>query len=321
MDGIDPEDAIWSLLEGLRTTDVPSGSGGCGSGSGCPACGCLETISEDGQEICRKCSVVYSRLIDSSAEWRYYGNEGGADPARCGMPTNDLLPKSSMTSVIGGKYGSKDVQRMRMYQMWNSMPHNERSLYHVFDLITTNATKYGITSKILDDAKVFYKKASEKRISRGDKKDGLIASCIYYACLVNKVPRTPKEVARMFNIDTITLTKGNSILSSLLQLNVDSTGPEDFIARFGSKLNMNYDDIQKCKELARQLDALDIVSESAPTSVAAGCLYYYCLALSLDINKKKIADACEVCEGTITKCYKRLNQYRATVEAIRSQLR
>jgi len=114
----------------------------------------------------------------------------------------------------------------------------------------------------------------------------------------------------MFKIDPNVLTKGNARFQTLLQINVESSEPEDFIARFASKLSMNYNDIQKCKELAKKLDDLEIVSENAPTSVAAGTLYYYCMKNDIDFNKKQIADVCDVSEVTITKCYKRLQKYK-----------
>jgi transcription initiation factor TFIIIB Brf1 subunit/transcription initiation factor TFIIB len=194
------------------------------------------------------------------------------------------------------------------------MPYWERTLYNVFDKLTNNTTNHGIPSKVIDDAKMLYKKASEKKISRGDNKDGLIASCIYYACLLNKIPRSPKEVARMFHIDPNVLTKGNARFQILLQMNVESSNPDDYIARFGSRLNMDYCDIQKCKEFAKKLDELEIVSENAPTSVAAGALYYYITLQELDFTKKQIADVCEVSEVTITKCYKRLQKFKEYFE-------
>jgi len=190
------------------------------------------------------------------------------------------------------------------------MPYWERSLYNVFEQMSNNIANHNIPSKVLEDAKVLYKRASEKKISRGENKNGLIASCLYYACLLNKVPRSPKEISSMFKIDPNVLTKGNARFQTLLQINVESSEPEDFIARFASKLSMNYNDIQKCKELAKKLDDLEIVSENAPTSVAAGTLYYYCMKNDIDFNKKQIADVCDVSEVTITKCYKRLQKYK-----------
>jgi len=305
------EDEMWSLLSELRgdSPKLPEELElDC-----CEKCKGIQLIIDEGQNICLECNSVQSRIIDVTAEWRYYGIDDSrdGDPTRCGMPSNDLLPKSSLGSIIGGRKGdNRDMRRIRMYQMWNSMPYWERTLYNIFDKLTNNTTNHGIPSKVIEDAKVLYKKASEKKISRGDNKDGLIASCIYYACLINKLPRSPKEIARMFHIDPNVLTKGNARFQILLQINVDSSNPDDYITRFGSRLNMNYTDVQKCKEFAKKLDELEIVSENAPTSVAAGALFYYCTLNDLDFSKKQIADVCEVSEVTITKCYKRLLKYK-----------
>ena len=214
------EDEMWSLLSELRgdSPKLPEELElDC-----CEKCKGIQLIIDEGQNICLECNTVQSRIIDVTAEWRYYGIDDSrdGDPTRCGMPSNDLLPKSSLGSIIGGRKGdNRDMRRIRMYQMWNSMPYWERTLYNIFDKLTNNTTNHGIPSKVIEDAKVLYKKASEKKISRGDNKDGLIASCIYYACLINKLPRSPKEIARMFHIDPNVLTKGNARFQILLQIN------------------------------------------------------------------------------------------------------
>lgn len=311
-------DNLWELLAKLKC-DASASEEGAKEAGACECCGSTNIVADEGQNVCMACNTIQSRVIDTGAEWRFYGSEDtrGNDPTRCGMPTNDLLPKSSLGSVIGGqRRDNRDIRRIRMYQMWNSMPYWERTLYAVFEKLQTNTANHGVPAKILDDAKVLYKKASEKKISRGENKDGLIASCIYYACLMNKLPRSPKEVARMFHIDPVILTKGNSRFQALLHMNVASTTPEDYIARFGSNLQMTYQDIQDCKKLARRLDELEIVSENAPTSVAAGALFYFCSKRGLDYSKKQVADVCEVSEVTITKCCKRLVRYSELLDVV-----
>lgn len=317
------EEELWKLLDHMRMEERGDDPSKRIYGEDddldlvCDQCGEADLIVDDGQHVCSGCKSIVGRVIDHSAEWRFYGADDSRDddPTRCGLPTNELLPKSSLGSMIGGRRGdNRDIRRIRQYQMWNSMPYWERSLYNVFEQLANNTVKYGIPAKVVDDAKVLYKRASEKKISRGENKEGLIASCIYYACLLNKVPRSPKEVSRMFGIDPNVLTKGNARFQTLLQMNVDSSEPEDFISRFGSKLNMNYQDIQKCKLLAKKLDELEIVSENAPTSVAAGTLFYYCMTHDIDFNKKVIAEICDVSEVTIMKCYKRLLKYKKLLQ-------
>ena len=133
---------------------------------------------------------------------------------------------------------------------------------------------------------------------------------MYYACIINKVPRSTKEIACMFKLDPNVLTKGNARFQELLKINVDTSNPEDFIARFGSNLNMNWEDIQACKELAHKIEEHELVSENAPTSVAAGTIFFYCHYKELDFTKKQISDTCSVSEVTITKCFKKLQKFK-----------
>lgn len=354
--GGDDEAAMWALLKKMREATLGDGAADGGGGDGdaaaraaaaapkrrmkelrrslwdtdepgepgdapelCCFCKTGRVVVDEGQHVCTSCFAIVQRVIDTGAEWRFYGSDDtrGGDPARCGMPTNTLLPRSALSTFVGGARSvSRDIRRIQRYQLWGSMPHAERALFAVFDHLRINTVKYGIPSKVVDDAITLYKKASEQRISRGDNKEGLIASCIYHACLVNRVPRSPKEVAAMFNIDPVVMTKGNSRFQNLLHLNVDTAGPDEFIGRFGSKLNMNYDDIQKCKAFARCLDDMEIVSESAPTSVAAGALYFYCTKKGLDeFARPLISAACNVSEVTIIKCYKRLLRFKEVAAA------
>jgi transcription initiation factor TFIIB len=284
----------------------------------CEACHSTQIVVEDGQNVCQECCLVHSRIIDNGAEWRYYGvdDSRGEDPTRCGMPVNDLLPGSSLGSMVGGnRYDNRDMSRIRQFQMWNSMPYWERELYRVFEKLSSATTNNGIPTKVLHDSKVLYSRASEMKISRGENKEGLIASCIFYACAMNGVPRSTTEIAQMFNIHPTVLTKGNSRFQALMKLNIQSPNAVDFISRFASQLRMNWSHIEECQELTMAIENLEIVSENAPTSVAAGTLYYYCMMKEMDIPKKQIATICNVSEVTITKCYKNLLKYKAHIEA------
>jgi transcription initiation factor TFIIIB Brf1 subunit/transcription initiation factor TFIIB len=275
------------------------------------SCGSKRILNEDCMQICADCSSILGKIIDNTAEWRYYGSDTKSDdPSRCGLPTNVLLPKSSLGSMIGGnKFGNYDIRLIRKYQMWNAMPYNERTLWNVFDKLTGVSLSNGIPQKIVDDAKVLYKRASEKKISRGNNKQGLIASCIYYACRMNNLPRSSKEIAKMFDIDPVVLNKGNSRFQTLLQINVSSSSPLDFISRYCSNLDMKMEDIENCKKLAKFLEESEIMSDNSPTSSCASILYYYSKKKNLGITKKQFSDVCQVSEVTVEKGYKFLEIY------------
>ena len=56
---------------------------------------------QNGVIVCNICSQTITNIMDGP-EWRHYSNEGngGGDPSRCGIPTNALLPKSSLGSSV-----------------------------------------------------------------------------------------------------------------------------------------------------------------------------------------------------------------------------
>ena len=84
----------------------------------CSTCKSDSLFSDKGMHICINCGTVQDRVLDSSAEWRFYGSDDSksSDPTRCGLPINNLLPESSLGSVIGLKgFQSLEMQKIRKY--------------------------------------------------------------------------------------------------------------------------------------------------------------------------------------------------------------
>jgi transcription initiation factor TFIIB len=316
---------VWSLFSSLRDDDdattskhtatlpeVPFTSGS--DGRRCPHCQSTDIILEEAIYICRSCGSIADRFIDMTAEWRYYGAEDSksSDPTRCGLPVNHLLPDSSLGSIISNSVKeSYDMKLIRKYHMWNSMSYKERSLYNIFDNITVNATNSGISHSIIEEAKMFYKQVSENKISRGENRSGLIATSIYMSCKSNKVPRSTKEIAKIFNLKTKTMTKGCKKFQDLMQMNMDCTTPIDFIQRFCCKLGLDNEIRELCKSVVEKADQLCIVSENTPPSISAGTIYLCNIVCGLGISKKEMADACELSQVTLSKCYKKLYEHRS----------
>ena len=309
---------VWSLIKDLQLNDVNKLQTRqvLPMELECPCCKTRDTILEDGNYYCNLCSTLIDRFIDSSAEWRFYGGDDSKsnDPTRCGLPVSELLPDSSLGSIIG--FGSKethDIRIMRKYHMWNSMTYKERSLYNIFDTLTVNAVNNGIPKCIIDEAKMLYKKISEAKISRGDNRSGLIASSIYMSCKNNCVPRSAKEIAKIFNLKPTVMTKGCKRFQEIMKVNMKSTSAEDFISRFCSKINIDKDRKNICRLVVHSAEELGIVSENTPPSVAVGSIYLCNMYLNWGIGKKEMADACEISQVTITKCYKKLQMYQDAI--------
>lgn len=318
---MDTED-IWNILKSFKEdsdTDVDfqqlvendlSGR----DGRICSHCKSTDIILEEAIYTCRQCGSITDRYIDMTAEWRFYGSEDSKanDPTRCGLPVNQLMPESGLGSIISRNVNeSYEMKLIRKYHMWNSMSYKERSLYSIFDNITVNAINNGIATSIIEEAKMFYKKVSESKISRGENRNGLIASSIYMSCKSNKVPRSTKEIAKIFNLKTKTMTKGCKKFQDVMSINMESTCADDFIKRFCSKLGLDNEIRELCSDIVRKADELCIVSENTPPSISAGSIYLCNVVCGLGISKKDMAIACELSQVTLSKCYRKLYDHRS----------
>jgi len=298
---------------------------GSGSREFCELCNTILAFSEEGFLTCtnNKCGIIYKDQVDQGAEWRYYGADDnqGNDPTRCGMPINPLLEESSYgCKVLCNGRMTYEMRKIKRYTEWQSMPYKEKSQYEEFQLIKANAERAGIPKLIIDDAIKYYKKISEYETTfRGDNRDGILAASIYISCNINNYPRTAKEIATIFHLDSTSATKGckNALLIiNNLENNFDikektnfnTTKPEAFIERYCSRLNINNELTKLCQFIVMKIEKKNIMPENTPPSIAAGVVYFICQLCHLNISKKDIKNVSETSEVTINKCYKKLEK-------------
>ena len=179
----------------------------------CDTCSSSVSLSDEGFLVCTnpKCSIIYTDVVDQSAEWRYYGVDDNqmSDPTRCGLPINPLLVESSFgCKILCDGVSSYEMRKIRRYTEWQSSPHKEKTQYNEFQHITIIANNAGIPKIIIDEALRCHKKISEHQTFRGSNRDGIIAASVYIAFRIHDCPRTAKEIATIFNLDNTSATKG-----------------------------------------------------------------------------------------------------------------
>ena len=95
----------------------------------CINCDNYNLVYDDGIYYCSSCGISKNKQLSEGIEYRYYGelDNKSSNPERLGMPTNMLLPKSSLGSLISSTNSSHNFKKMIQYNSWNSMPYKERS--------------------------------------------------------------------------------------------------------------------------------------------------------------------------------------------------
>lgn len=291
----------------------------------CPKCFRSNCIVEDTVYsilVCTNCGQVTGNLVDQNPEWRQFEDDN-KNESRCSMPVNKLLPQSSLGTSIAGNFKS----RLKTLHTWSQMPYKERSLNAVFKIIQSKCQKGNIVKCIEDDAKIMYKSISECKhvkgknkgkfiIIRGKNRQSLIAACVFFACRRNGKTRSPKEIADLFDLKYTEITKGCKNFLRLMKIrklgiNIGTSQPEHFVTRFCNELKIKKHYIDQAVQISRNIRKLNIASVHTPFSTATSSILLMAELNDLrSISKKKLSNKFKVSEVTITKTYRKIEQYK-----------
>jgi len=277
----------------------------------CPNSCNIASLYEDysnGEIVCTECGlVVSSHLIDDRAEWNVCGpDEKGHDPSRCGAPSNDLFEFSSMSTMISG--GNQNSLMHRIHRQ-SSMTYVERARWHICESIQKMAGDNGkLTPTIVEQAKHYYKNISEKKLSRGTVRQGLIACCILYACKESGVNRSVKEIAQMCNIDQSIVNKNVKLFEELMEDEIKLHSTTDFnslVVRFVDIFELDKlvkrNIINESKRIYGILDKSGILQGKTPSAITCSIIYYQLNLMNIDVNKQKLVDTHKVSLVTLNK--------------------
>jgi transcription initiation factor TFIIB len=295
---------------------------------------CIETTlsidSSNGVVVCTSCGMVNENfLIDETAEWNFGADEAmfSKDPSRCGGPVNTLLQKSSMSTMINTSRSKGNNFTMARIHQQQSMDHKERSLYHVFEQIYKMGHEKGnLATTIIEQAKAFYKTMSEKRLSRGSIRKGLIACCIMYACKVNNVPRSIKEIASMCSLDVSIINKTSKIFLEIMggDMNIHNAGinVDDLISRFCNVFQFETKEhhgiLRVVRKVYEHVMMDNILGGKTPTSMASGIIYYVLITKGYAIDKKFISEKHKISIVTLNKMHTILQESEAVRDIIQT---
>ena len=317
------DDQIDNLLLGVDL-DQPIDSGeNCDNPLLCISCKSDKLVIDNakGYLVCQDCAVINEEFLDKNVE---FSNEQNGT-SRYGCPSNFFFPKSA----LGTKISARGYNRVAILQRQGQMPYREKSLLEVLERIQSKCKKYIITQSIIDSAKILYKKVSDCKHTKGKRKGknmimrcinrrSMIAACVFYACKLQKEPRSPKEIADIYDLEIKHVNRGcrkfiDYIDLSTIFYEIKSSQSSDFIERFAKKLNIDKQYINVAKDISLNIHKLGLASTHEPPSVAAGCILLVANMYHVDINKKQISDIFGISDVTISKTYRKIYPYHKII--------
>lgn len=279
----------------------------------------IQNDTERGCFVCAECGTVVSTYFDRNPE---RGGEDGVPDSRCGTITNSIIQDTTLcTKIAGNAFLSRANRR-------NGSSNREQSLLNDFREFDQIGFKHKIKKPIINTAQILYAKITDSKnlpenenghakVTRGDRRRALKGACIYFASKKENDPRTPKEIAHMYNLKVKDITQGCTEFMTILENSKDNflidemqnNDPIQYLRRHSKKLKIPFDSVNRMATVCNNVVKLNLLSDHQPPSVTAGVIALLSEYDNCPINRKLIANTFNISEVTLTNTYRKLVDY------------
>jgi len=241
---------------------------------------------EANETVCGSCGIVLDNVDASVGANRYFRNVW-----RGGMPTSLAFHDMGLSTAISksntdakGVPISSDqiskVKRMRhLNRISSSYGNHDRNLKNAFAILNNIKDKLSINDTLIEKSAYIYRKALDKRITKGRTICAVMVASIYAACREANVPRTLDEIAQTANTDAVFAAKCYRLLVRNLKLRLPAVDSNIYLTKVANRANIS----QKSYRCAIQM--LSIIKDNPvsygkdPNALAVATLYAACVPL------------------------------------------
>jgi len=294
----------------------------------CEHCNGPQVIDQNNFRVCTSCGIVNNSNISDEPEWINGMSEGGSsvDKSRCGPPQDlELFSSQWGNSTILSSRGKQTYAQRKMARIafHQSMNHRDRALFHAYKSFDAAAEeKLRLPPTVIRSAKIMYRKFNSEKLTRGAVRTGMKANCIIYACKMEKIPRTTKEVAEAFGIPSKDVSRTsemfrNIMLSETKMSDNNSTQaiskPENVVSKFVNLFNIENSRKFRvnCLKFSKILENCVELMGKTPVSIAGVVIFK---VSDGDISKHDIVEKCGISMPTLNKIENIINKYLEGLE-------
>lgn len=273
----------------------------------CTVCTGESFTQLDNLLVCDACNTVIDEILCDTKVHR--GKDSNDD--YCSGTINSIIPEISTNTFIAGR---RNGMLKKMHQ-WNNSSYIEKVALKNHSYLTEVCTRYnkikaliaiGIKctadmpndeiNKLISEHNVTYKKPNKSIIndaiinykiinkyitSRIPIRIGIIAKCYYYACKEYYIIISNKELAKMFNISTEVVSKGNNKINGRIKkipelrerFNKKSIRLDDILYRLTYHFEqLSQDHMEILQRIVRRIKNNVNTKRNDPRSILAGIL-------------------------------------------------
>ena len=272
-------------------------------------CGSPKVFEHGELPTCHECGRMDDSFLSDEPEWNsgMDGDGNVTDMSRCGASVDHQLfsDKWGLGTLMNTNGQSYQIRKLARMSFHSSMNHKDRALYHTYKEFDNVKDSLGLSDLIIHAAKTTYKKFSECKLTRGNVRIGIKANCVFFACKENGYPRTTKEIADAFGIDTHDMGRTTELFNEVsTPQKINVTKPRDVVIRI-----MNHIDFgdnrkffqRKILDGCNKMETCTKLMGKTPSGVASALVYIVLTREGFNISKNDVCKAADVSIPTLNK--------------------
>ena len=268
------------------------------------------TDSESGELVCSNCGLVLSeRPQETRAEWRNFPESDNR--VRTGSPASLALHDLGLATTIGrnnSDYGGRRLDatmefRIKRLRTWDFRIQaggpTQRNLLQAFTELARVRDKLGLSDAVVEKTAYIYRKAQNKRLTRGRTISSILAASIYVACREMEASRTLRDISEATNVKRNAISVCVRIMVKELDMKMPTVDPMKCIIKIANRLEMSEKSRRTAMNTMNHVTKKEISAGKVPMGLAATVLYLACEKNGENIAQKEFAEAAGVTEVTI----------------------
>ena len=265
----------------------------------CPKCD-IECSVNDGSICCSNCGLETSIIIDDNKF--SFATEKDHNVSSNSFMSFNFIGQNSYC------YQRSFLKTCANYSKFRDNS-NRKDLYnynyqHEGKKIPKNAIKMAI--------ELFSTIKEHNYVYRGNGKKGVLGACLFYACVMNHITKTPRDIAGIMEIEERFLSKGDREVQGLNEKGIISIPTilrplNDYIDQYFPALDIPNKYKQFVFDIIERVEKknIHIMNDSRPTTKCIGAIYLLVNRVKSlhNITKDKIVVECNISKSTFIRYY------------------
>ena len=244
----------------------------------------LVNDEEHGEIICARCGhVIQDKIEEVGAEWRSFENQ--PDRGRTGDGTylskHDMglatIISRSNKDVTGKPLSSGMKNTIERLRMWDNRSQaytaGDRNLRQAFSHLLSLKEKLVLTDAVIEKTAYIYRKAHERRLTRGRQISAFLCATLYAACRETETPRTLKEISKSSTVKVKQINKCYRILVEQFELRIPLIDPIVCVSRIANKAGVSERTKRDAANILKEYEIKETTSGKSPMVIAATAVY------------------------------------------------